>query len=128
MKRSLLLLLLGVAWLAGPPASHAQSPDVLKALADLALDDSDKREAAVATLGGTRDPKWLELLTALRDGNVYARGKGKTLEIGVRGAKATQGAQEVIDIVSAYDRKPLGTVPVSSLTEVAADRRLRIAI
>jgi len=41
MKRLLLLLL--VAWLAGPPASHAQSPEALKALTDLAVDDSDKR-------------------------------------------------------------------------------------
>ncbi len=126
MKR--LLLLLCVAWLAGPPASHAQSPDTLKALADLAIDDSDKREAAVQALGNTRDPRWLELLGALRDGNVYARGKGKTLEIVVGGAKTTKGDQDVIDIVTAYDKKPLGTVPVSSLTEIAADRRLRVVI
>ena len=128
MTRSLLFLLLCVAWLAGPPASHAQSPDALKALGDLALEDSDKREAAVAALGGTRDPKWLEFLTALRDGNVYARGKGATREIVVGGVKTTKGDQDVIDIATAYDRKPLGTVPVSSLTEIAADRRLRIAI
>ena len=128
MKRSLLLLLLCVAWLAGPPASHAQSPDALKALGDLAVDDADRREAAVGVLGATRDPKWLEFLTALRDGNVYARGKGKALEVVVGGAKSTKGDQDVIDIATAYDRKPLGTVPVSSLTEIAADRRLRIAI
>ena len=128
MKRSLLLLLLCVAWLAGPPASHAQSAEARKALGDLTLEDGDKREAAVGVLGATRDPKWLEFLTALRDGNVYARGKGATLEIVVGGAKSTKGDQDLIDIATAYDRKPLGTVPVSSLTEVAADRRLRIAI
>jgi urea transport system permease protein len=128
MTRSVLFLLLCVAWLAGPPASHAQSPDALKALSDLALEDTDKREAAVAALGGTRDPKWLEFLTALRDGNVYARGKDSTREIVVGGAKTTKGDQDVIDIATAYDRKPLGTVPVLSLTEIAADRRLRIAI
>ena len=89
MKR--LLLLLCVAWLAGPPASHAQSPDTLKALAELAVDDSDKREAAVTALGNTRDPKWLEFLGSLRDGNVYARGKGRALEVVVGGAKATKG-------------------------------------
>jgi urea transport system permease protein len=126
MKR--LLLLLFVAWLAAPAASHAQSPEALKALADLAVDDGDKREAAVSVLGGTRDPKWLELLGALRDGNVYARGKGKSLEIVVGGAKSTKGDQDVIEIASAYDRKPLGTVPVAGLAEIAADRRLRIAI
>jgi urea transport system permease protein len=126
MKR--LLLLLFVAWLAGPSAGHAQSPETLKALADLAIDDGDKREAAVLALGTTRDPKWLEFLGALREGNVYARGQGKTLEVVVGGAKATKGDQDVIDIATAYDRKPLGTVPVAGLTEIAADRRLRIAI
>src|SRR5689334_11598448 len=127
MRRSLLLLLLCVAWLAGPPASHAQSPEALKALGDLALEDNDKREAAVAVLGGTRDPKWLAFLTALRDGNVYARGTGTAREIVVGGTKTTKGDQDVIEIVTAYDRKLIGTVPVAGLTEVAADRRLRIA-
>jgi len=126
MKRLLLLLL--VAWLAGPPASHAQSPEALKALADLAVDDSDRREAAVNALGGTRDPKWLEFLAALRDGNVYARTQGKTAEVVIGGAKSTKGDAELVEIASAYDRKLLGTVPASSLTEIAADRRLRIAI
>src|SRR5690242_13448170 len=128
MRRSLLLLLLCVAWLAGPPASHAQSPEALKALGDLALEDNDKREAAVAVLGNTRDPKWLEFLTALRDGTVYARGKGNAREIVVGGAKMTKGDQDLVEIATAYDRKLIGTVPVASLTEVAADRRLRIAI
>jgi len=127
MKRLLLLLLL-VAWLAGPPASHAQSPEALKALTNLAVDDSDKREAAVNALGTSRDPKWLAFLGALRDGNVYARTQGKTVEVVIGGAKSTRGDAELIEIASAYDRKPLGTVPVSSLTEIAADRRLRIAI
>ena len=126
MKR--LLLLLFVAWLAAPAASHAQSPETLKALADLAVDDGDKREAAVTVLGTTGDPKWLEFLGALRDGNVYARTQGKTTEVVVGGAKSTKGDQDVIEIVTAYDRKPLGTVPMTALTEIAADRRLRVAI
>jgi urea transport system permease protein len=124
MKRALVILL--VAWLAGPTASHAQSPDALRALADLAVED--KREAAVAVLGGTKDPKWLAVLAALRDGNVYTRGAGASLEVVVGAGKSTRGDQDVIDVVSAYERKPLGTVPVSSLTEIAADRRLRVAI
>src|SRR5207249_1040689 len=65
---------------------------------------------------------------ALRDGNVYARGQGKAAEVVIGGAKSTKGDQDVIDIVTAYSRRPLGTVPVSGLTEIAADRRLRIAI
>ncbi|MBM3220381.1 MAG: urea ABC transporter permease subunit UrtB [Candidatus Rokubacteria bacterium] len=124
MKR--LLLLVFVAWLAGPTASHAQS--AVKALADLALEDGDTRDAAVTVLGSTRDPKWLEFLTALRDGNVYARKDGGTTEIVVAGAKSTKGDQDVVEITTAYDRTPLGTVPLASLTEVAADRRLRITI
>ncbi len=126
MRRLLLLLL--VAWLAGPPASHAQSPDGVKALADLAIDNPDKREAAVAVIGGTRDPKWLDFLGALRDGNVYARGTGKDLEVVVGGAKSTKGDAEVIEITSAYDRTPLGAVLLAGLVEIAADRRLRVAI
>ena len=126
MKLSLLLLF--VAWLAAPAAGHAQSPEALKALTELSIDDPDRREAAVSTLGNTRDPKWLEFLSALRDGNVYARGKGQAAEVVVGGAKSTKGDQDVIDVVTAYGRQPLGTVPLSSLTEIAADRRLRIAI
>jgi len=126
MKR--LLVLLVVAWLAGPPASHAQSPEAVKALADLVVDDADKREAAIAVIGGTRDPKWLEFLAALRDGNVYARGKSKDAEVVVGGAKTTKGDAEVIEIASAYERKPRGAVPLAGLVEIAADRRLRIAI
>ena len=110
------------------PASHAQSPEAVKALADLVVDDADKREAAIAVIGGTRDPKWLEFLAALRDGNVYARGKSKDAEVVVGGAKTTKGDAEVIEIASAYDRKPLGAVPLAGLVEIAADRRLRIAI
>ena len=48
MKR-LLLLLLFVAWLAGPSASHAQSPEALQALADLVIDSADKRVCTVQT-------------------------------------------------------------------------------
>ena len=117
MKR--LLVLLVVAWLAGPPASHAQFPEAVKALADLVVDDADKREAAIAVIGGTRDPKWLEFLAALRDGNVYARGKSKDAEVVVGGAKTTKGDAEVIEIASAYDRKPLGAVPLAGLVEIA---------
>src|SRR5207253_9582328 len=62
------------------------------------------------------------------DGNVYARGRGNAVEVVVGGAKTTKGDQDVVDIVTAYDKKPLGTVAVSTLTEIAADRRLRMVI
>ena len=126
MVRRLLALSLFVAWLAAPAAGHAQSLDA--ALADLASDDGDKREAAVATLGGTKDPKWIAVLATLRDGNVYARKTGRGLEVVVGGTKSTEGDKDVIEIRSAYEGAPLGTVALADLIEVAADRRLRIAI
>jgi urea transport system permease protein len=126
MRRLVLLVL--VAWLAAPAASHAQSAEALAALGDLAVDDGDTREAAVGVLGGTNDPKWLAFLGALRDGHAYARTRGKTTEVVVGGARSTRGDQELIEIFAAYDRAPLGPVPTSSLTEIAADRRLRVAI
>jgi len=110
----LTVLLALVVWLAVGAAGHA--------------DDADKREAAVTVLGQTRDPKWIQFLGALRDGSVYARTHGGATELVVGGSKATRGDQDVIDIVGAYDREPLGTVPLSELKEVPADRRLRLVI
>jgi urea transport system permease protein len=123
-----------VAWLAAPAAGHAQSvaaappAAIERALADLAGDDGDRRESAVATLGTTGDPKWLAFLGVLRDGGVYAWKRGGSLELVVGGAKSTQGDKDVIEIRSAYEGRALGTVPVADLAEVAADRRLRLAI
>src|SRR5690348_10949582 len=126
MLRRLLALLAFVAWLAAPAAGHAQSLDA--ALADLSSDDGDKREAAVGVIGATKDPRWTAFLAALRDGSVYARKTSQGVEVVVGSAKSTQGDRDVIEIKSAHDDSPLGTVPLADLTEVAADRRLRIAI
>jgi len=125
-----LALVLFVAWLAAPAVSHAAAPaaDVERALADLTGADADRRDAAVTVLGGTGDPKWLAFLSALRDGNVYARKVGGKVEILVGGAKSTKGDQDLIEIKAPYDGAARGVVPVAGLGEVAADRRLRIAI
>ncbi|MGH7304242.1 MAG: urea ABC transporter permease subunit UrtB, partial [Candidatus Rokuibacteriota bacterium] len=109
-------------------AAPAATPEIAAALTDLTGDDADRREAAVAVLGQTRDPKWLQFLSALRDGSVYARTRAGKTELVVGGTKATRGDQDVIDIAGAYERAPLGTVPLTDLKEVAADRRLRLAI
>ena len=93
-----------------------------------ACDDPGGRGSAVTLLGETRDPKWLAFLAALREGSVYARTRGGTLELVVAGTKATRGDQEVVDIRSAYERAPLGIVPLAGLREVPADRRLRLVI
>ncbi|HEX9325530.1 MAG TPA: HEAT repeat domain-containing protein, partial [Reyranella sp.] len=130
MMRRFAPALVFVAWLAAPAVGHAAAPaaDVERALADLAGADVERREAAVAVLGQTGDPKWLTFLGALRDGSVYARKKGDQLEILVGGSKSAQGDKDVIEIKTAYDGAPLGTVPLADLIEVSADRRLRIAI
>jgi len=121
-----------VTWLAAGAAGHAAllpaSPEITGALTDLTGENADKREAAVTVLGKTRDPKWLQFLSALREGSVYARTRAGKTEVVVGGAKATRGDQDVIDIASAYDRGPLGTVPLAELKEVPADRRLRLVI
>jgi urea transport system permease protein len=128
----LTVLLSLVAWLAAGAAGHAAAAEppaeISRALADLTGDDADKREAAVTTLGQTRDPKWIQFLGALRDGSVYARTRAGKTELVVGGTKATRGDQDVIDIAGAYEREPLGTVPLTDLKEVSADRRLRLVI
>src|SRR6266852_7429259 len=128
-----LLALLFLACLAAPAAGHAATPSALpaeqaRALTDLATDDADKREAAVGVLGKTGDPKWIAFLEALREGRVYARKQAGKVQVVVAGAKSTRGDREVVEILSAYDRAALGTVPLADLTEVSADRRLRIVI
>jgi urea transport system permease protein len=144
-------LVLTLAWLAAPAAGHAQVAPaataaapaataaapaataavpaaIAAALADLTVDDAAKREAAVTALGSTGDPRWLAFLASLRDGGVYARTTAGRVEVVIGGAKSSRGDQELLEILAPYDRRPLGTVPLAGLTEVAADRRLRLAI
>jgi urea transport system permease protein len=131
VRNRLIVLLSLVAWLAAGAAGHAAAaaaPEIARALADLAGEDSDRREVAVTTLGGTRDPKWLQFLGALRDGSVYARMRSGKTELVVGGTKSTRGDQDLIEIAGAYDHEPLGTVPLAELKEVPADRRLRLVI
>ncbi|MBI4594025.1 MAG: urea ABC transporter permease subunit UrtB [Candidatus Rokubacteria bacterium] len=132
LRFALALLLAGLAVTAGPArggaAPAALSPDLERALADLATEDADRREAAVGVLGKTGDPRWLKFLETLREGGVYARRQGGRVRVVVVGAKSTRGDQEIVEMLSVYDRAPLGAVPLAELTEVAADRRLRIAI
>ncbi|HEV8616522.1 MAG TPA: urea ABC transporter permease subunit UrtB [Methylomirabilota bacterium] len=127
----LLVALFAVAWLAAlPAAGHAapSSADIDRALADLTGEDAERREAAVTVLGNAGDPKWRAFLGALRDGSVYARSASGKTALVIGGTKSTKGDQDVIDIVSAYDRTPLGTVALADLKDVPADRRLRLAI
>jgi urea transport system permease protein len=123
-----LLALLVFAWLAAPAAGHAAPAEIEQALAALASEDAERREAAVVTIGGTKDPKWIALLASLREGSVYGWKKAGTLQVVVAGTKSTKGDQEIVEILDAYERTPLATVPVSELTEISADRRLRIAM
>ena len=125
-----------VAWLAvfaaghaaAVPAGSAPAGETDAALSALVAEDGDRREAAVATLGKTGDAKWLAFLGSLRDGAAYAWKHAGRVDVVIGGTKSTKGDQELIEILSAYDRAPLGTVPLVDVTEIAADRRLRIAI
>jgi urea transport system permease protein len=113
---------------AAAPAAVAPAGGAEAALSALQGDDADGREAAIAMLGKTADPKWLAFLGTLRDGGVYAWTHGGRVDVVVVGTKSTRGEQDVIEVLSAHDRTPLGTVPLAELTEIAADRRLRLAI
>ena len=118
------------AWLAATAAGHAASPPAVveRALADLTAPKAEPREAAVAILGRTGDPKWLAFLGALRDGSVYLWKRSGQADVVIGGAKTARGEGEVVEVARAYDRQPLGQAPASELTEIAADRRLRLAI
>jgi urea transport system permease protein len=124
-------VLLGVtAWLAATVAGHAGPPaaEIERALADIAAAEAETREAAVATLGQSGDARWLAFLVALRDGHVYVWKRPGRAEVVVGGKRIPHGSLETVEIATAYDRRPLGAAPVAELTEVAADRRLRLAI
>src|SRR5262245_21059433 len=117
-----LLVAFLLAWLALDAGHASGAPaEIERALVDLTAEDGDRREAAVAVLGKTGDPKWLAFLTALRDGDVYSRRVGGQVQVVVGGAKSARGDQEMIEIRAAAADTPLGAVPVASLTEVTAD-------
>ena len=80
-------------------------PEAVKALADLVVDDADKREAAIAVIGGTRDPKWLAFLGALRDGGVYAQARAEQPSSS-SAAPDHPGRREVIEISTRLTRQP----------------------
>ncbi len=128
-------LALGVAlaWLAVVAGSAGAAPapvviDPRKALADLASGDPERQEAAVRVLGMMRDPGWLAFLAALRDGRVYVWTHGGRVDVVIGGARSTRGSTEVVEVSAPGDGSPLGAAPAGELTELTADRRLRIAI
>ena len=95
---------------------------------------ADKREAAIAVLGETRrsEDGWRSS-RALRDGSVYVRAaSGKDAEIVVGGAKITEGDADarspIVHRLRARAPGADGAAGRSCAREVAADRRLRIAI
>ena len=126
-----LRLLLCLAWLAAPAAGQAAAlaaVEVDRVMSDLASEDDGRRAAAVKALGGTGDPRWMAFLAALRDGNVYVRVTGSRTEVFVGGARSMQGDREVIEVTTPHDGVAHGAVPMASVREVAADRRLRHAM
>src|SRR2546422_11737808 len=67
-------------------------------------------------------------LAAVRGGGGYAGTTAGGAVLVVGGTKGRRGGRDVLDLAGAYDRQPLGTVPLADLKEVAADRRLRLVI
>ncbi|PYM52815.1 MAG: hypothetical protein DME16_00170 [Candidatus Rokuibacteriota bacterium] len=136
-------LLLALALLSGPTAPAAAQgaapalpPEIVKAIAEVALSDAAVQEAAAVALGKTGDRKLLPLLEALREGSVYVRplpgGKKETVIVG---DKVNEGDKTLVPLFTAYGREPvLGPdgkpllVELGKLEEVSTGRSLRIAI
>ena len=138
MFTALLLTLALLSGLATPAAaqSAAPSPEVMKAIAEVASSDAAVQEAAATALGKTGDRKILPLLEALREGSVYVRtlpgGKKETVIVG---DKVNEGDKTLVPLFSAYGREPIqggdGKQVLADLTkleEVSTGRSLRLVL
>jgi urea transport system permease protein len=124
--------------LVGPAAAQgaAPSPEIAKHVADVASSDADRQEAAAVALGKTGDQKIRPLLEALREGSVYVRElPGGRRETVIVGDKVSEGDKTLVPLFAAYGREPVVgadgkpiLVELSTLQEVSAGRRLRLAL
>jgi len=136
-------LLLALALLSGlttPAAAQSAgpspSPEVMRAIAEVASSDAAVQEAAAIALGKTGDRKLLPLLEALREGSVYVRtlpgGKKETVIVG---DKVNEGDKTLVPLFSAYGREPIQgsdgkqvLADLSKLEEVSTGRSLRLVL
>jgi urea transport system permease protein len=130
-----LALLSGLAAPAAAPGA-TPSPDIARHIADVTSADADQQEAAALALGKTGDQKIVPLLEALREGSVYVRElPGGQRETVIAGDKVSEGDRTLVPLFAAYGRQPLVgadgkpvLVELETLKEVAAGRRLRLAL
>ncbi|MBI2525632.1 MAG: urea ABC transporter permease subunit UrtB [Candidatus Rokubacteria bacterium] len=121
------------AWAA--PAAAAPAPELAKQLSDVASKDPELQEAAAVALGKTGDRKILPLLEALREGSVYVWARQGQRETVIAGDKVSEGDRTLVPLFAAYGREPITgpagkplLVELATLEEVAAGRRLRLAL
>jgi urea transport system permease protein len=139
IKRLLLALVL-LPGLTAPAAAQgaapSPTPEIVKAMAEVASSDAAVQEAAAVALGKTGDRKILPLLEALREGSVYVRtlpgGKKETVIVG---DKVNEGDKTLVPLFSGYGRDhiqgPDGKqvlADLSKLEEVSTGRSLRLVL
>ena len=140
MITALLLALALLSGLTTPAAAQSAapspSPEIVKAMAEVASSDATVQEAAAVALGKSGDRKILPLLEALREGSVYVRtlpgGKKETVIVG---DKVNEGDKTLVPLFSGYGREPIqgadGKQVLADLTkleEVSTGRSLRIVL
>jgi len=137
---ALLLTLALLSGLTTPAAAQgaapSPSPDIVKAMAEVASSDAAVQEAAAVALGKTGDRKILPLLEALREGSVYVRTlPGAKKETVIVGDKVNEGDKTLVPLFTAYGREPIpgpdGKQMLADLTkleEVSTGRSLRLVL
>jgi urea transport system permease protein len=137
---ALLLVLALLSGLTAPAAAQSaapsSSPELVKAIAEVASSDAAVQEAAAAALGKSGNRKILPLLEALREGSVYVRSlPGGQKETVIVGDKVNEGDKTLVPLFSAYGREPIQSpdgkqvlADLTKLEEVSTGRSLRLVL
>ena len=140
MITALLLTLALLSGLTAPAAAQSaapsSSPELVKAIAEVASSDAAVQEAAAAALGKSGNRKILPLLEALREGSVYVRSlPGGQKETVIVGDKVNEGDKTLVPLFSAYGREPIQSpdgkqvlADLTKLEEVSTGRSLRLVL
>ena len=140
MITALLLVLALLSGLTAPAAAQSaapsSSPELVKAIAEVASSDAAVQEAAAAALGKSGNRKILPLLEALREGSVYVRSlPGGQKETVIVGDKVNEGDKTLVPLFSAYGREPIQSpdgkqvlADLTKLEEVSTGRSLRLVL
>ena len=140
MITALLLALALLSGLTAPAAAQSAapppSPEIVKAMAEVASSDAATQETAAVALGKSGDRKILPLLEALREGSVYVRKlPGGQKETVIVGDKVNEGDKTLVPLFSAYGREPIQSpdgkqvlADLTKLEEVSTGRSLRLVL